>query len=114
MSVAVPKTAYVRDQRLRDMCRAMHCQWCLANGPGVTWAHSNQHQHGKGRSIKASDIYVAALCDTCHRRVDQGSESSDIRRTIWQTAHERTVILALQISAWPRDVPLPGWAESWR
>ena len=109
----VPKFAYVRDTRIRDACRALPCQHCGAVGPdaGVTWAHSNQGIHGHARGIKASDVYVAALCWVCHRELDQGKQWDRATRVaIWTAAHLRTVALAVLLGLWPRDVPVPAVA----
>lgn len=110
LAVPVPKTAYVRDARLREMCRAMPCQHCGASGEGagVTWAHSNWAIHGKAKSIKASDVYVAALCWPCHRELDQGHRWSEpMKLAIWTAAHLRTVALGVLLGAWPKDIPTP-------
>ncbi|MFY8041619.1 MAG: hypothetical protein ACOVOD_01715 [Rhodoferax sp.] len=110
MTVPVPKTAYVRDERLRDMCRAMPCQHCGALGPGagVTWAHSNWAEHGKGKGIKASDVYVAALCSVCHAELDQGRAwSAEEKKRNWLCAHHRTVAKAVIDGTWPEGVELP-------
>lgn len=106
----VPKFVYVRDERLRDMCRALACQHCGRSGDdaGVTWAHSNQSIHGKGGSVKASDQFVAAMCWDCHRELDQGGAwSQEEKVRIWNEAHRRTVAQALALGLWPADVPVP-------
>ena len=106
----VPKFEYVRDTRLRDVCRALPCQHCGASGPdaGVTWAHSNQGIHGHARSIKASDVFVAALCWICHRELDQGKRWDQATKVaIWTAAHLRTVAQAVLLGLWPRDIPIP-------
>jgi hypothetical protein len=109
---ARPKFQYVRDTRLRDMCRAMECQCCGLQGP-ITWAHSNWAEHGHGRGIKASDVYVAALCWMCHRDLDQGSrKTADERRALWDKAHGRTVRTAMERGLWPEGVPVPNVALS--
>lgn len=106
---ARPKFAYIRDTRLRDMCRALPCQWCNADGPGVTWAHSNWAEHGHGRSIKASDVFVAALCWRCHASLDQGHLlSQGAKRALWDAAHARTIRTALERGLWPEGVPIPN------
>ena len=117
MVVPVPKFAYVRDERLRDMCRAMCCQHCGKSGPdaGVTWAHSNQGEHGKGKGIKASDVYVAALCDSCHFQIDQGKDwPQDVKVRVWEAAHRRTKLHALANGLWPKDIPCPGYESTTR
>lgn len=112
MVTPAPKFAYVRDDRLRDMCRAMACQHCYGatcGNVGVTWAHSNQARHGKGKSIKASDQYVAAMGTACHAELDQGKSHTQAEKVaIWERAHARTVALALQLGTWPAGVPVPG------
>lgn len=110
MAVPVPKFLYVRDERLRDMCRAMACQHCGRAGPdaGVTWAHSNWAAHGKGKGLKASDVFVAALCSICHRELDQGHAWSEaFKLTMWTAAHVKTVIEGVHRGLWPRDIPIP-------
>ncbi|MES2958495.1 MAG: hypothetical protein V4792_09915 [Pseudomonadota bacterium] len=113
--VPVPKFAYVRDERLREICRLMNCQHCGRGGPdaGVTWAHSNQSAHGKGKSEKASDIYVAALCWRCHVELDQGKAwGQELKVKLWTLAHEKTVRQAMRDRTWPADIPLPAWATA--
>ena len=108
---AAPKFAYVRDERLRAMCRAMACQSCGRADPdaGVTWAHSNWAEHGKGKGIKASDIYVAALCWVCHGLLDQGGTMSQAgKRLMWDRAHLGTVAEGQRLGLWPADIAVPG------
>lgn len=63
----------------------------MADGT-VCAAHSNEARHGKGRSIKASDVYVASLCHKCHSDLDQGNQMSRAERAgMWDTAHRNTV-----------------------
>lgn len=111
--VVAPKFPYIRDERLRDMCRAMACQHCGAAGDlaGVTWAHSNQGRHGKAQRKKASDQFVAALCFICHRLVDQSTLDAEVRLRIWTSAHHKTVALALVLGTWPAGVPVPPLEE---
>lgn len=55
-------------------------------------AHSNQLQHGKGKGIKASDEYTAALCLKCHYEIDMGNKlTKEERREEWNRAWIRTV-----------------------
>lgn len=42
--------------------------------------------------IKAHDYRIAAICDTCHREIDQGSGmSKEERRNAWDEAHRATI-----------------------
>ena len=55
-------------------------------------AHSNQMRDGKGRSIKAHDYRIAALCFKCHYEIDQGKDlSRQERLNIWEDAHRATI-----------------------
>ena len=67
-----PKTKYLRDKKRLEACRTLPCQHCGAEDGTVVAAHSNQSIHGKAKSLKASDEFVAALCQKCHYEVDQG------------------------------------------
>jgi hypothetical protein len=69
---------------------ALDCQLCGKGGPSQA-AHSNQAIHGKGRSIKASDEYTAALCQSCHAEIDSGSHlTGEQRAQLWDLAYQRT------------------------
>jgi ferredoxin len=88
-----PKTKYLRDKKRIEACRSLPCQHCGAEDGTVVAAHSNEGIHGKGRGIKASDEFVAALCFTCHANLDQGRMSKQERAKMWQKAHEQTILL---------------------
>jgi hypothetical protein len=58
----------------------------------VVAAHSNQLRDGKGKSIKAHDYRIAALCFKCHYNLDQGNTlTKEERREMWEEAHRKTV-----------------------
>jgi len=85
-----PKHSYVRDKALLKRVALLNCQHC-GSGTMVQAAHTNWGG-GKGRGIKANDNLVAALCQTCHWEVDQGTKlSKQERQTMWQAAHEKTI-----------------------
>ena len=85
-----PKHQYVRDKALLKRVALLNCQHC-GSGTMVQAAHTNWGG-GKGRGIKADDNLVAALCQTCHWEVDQGTKlSKQERQTMWQAAHEKTI-----------------------
>jgi hypothetical protein len=88
-----PKTKYVRDKRRLEACRNLPCQHCGAEDGTVVAAHSNESVHGKGRGIKASDEFIAALCFTCHANLDQGRMSKHDRAEMWHNAHIKTISL---------------------
>ena len=99
------KFPYIRSKKLLKLVACLDCQIC-GSGLMVQAAHSNMAQHGKGRGIKASDEYTAALCMSCHYEIDQGKTlSKQERQDLWQKAHQKTVA-ALQ-DQWPAGVPIP-------
>lgn len=101
------KTQYVRSRQLLQAIAALPCQHCGRHGMTQA-AHSNESAHGKGRGIKASDIYAAALCCYCHAELDQGKRwSREERVTVWSDAWRKTVRLLLADGMWPKDVPVP-------
>ena len=100
-----PKFEYVRSKAILEACRAIPCQHCGTQDGTVVAAHSNQSRHGKGRGIKASDIYVAALCSVCHHQIDQGFLFSRVEKAVmWDEAHEKTVRLLHDLLLWPAGV----------
>jgi transcription elongation factor Elf1 len=98
------KTQYVRSKRLLEVVASLNCQHC---GHYLSQAtHSNWHGE-KGRGIKASDNYVAALCQSCHTEVDSGNKlSKDERKTLWVNAHLKTLHYLLLTDQWPHGVPV--------
>lgn len=106
--VPVPKTAYVRSDKLMAAYRKLECQHCGRDDGSVCGAHSNWSEHGKGRSIKASDVYCASLCARCHYQLDQGSTlSADERKEMWLKAHQRTIKALVENGYWPDNIEIP-------
>lgn len=65
------KFQYWRSKKHLQNVASLPCQNCGIEGQTQA-AHSNMAVHGKGRSIKASDIFTAALCFECHQALDAG------------------------------------------
>ena len=87
---AIPKFSYLRNKGHLKNVASLPCQACGMEGQTQA-AHSNWAEHGKGRGIKASDEFTAALCQTCHTELDQGSHlSKEQRRQMWDRAYEKT------------------------
>lgn len=105
---AFPKATYVRSKALLVACREIPCQSCGVADGTVVAAHSNQARHGKGRSIKASDVFVASLCHKCHTELDQGSAMTrGEREGLWDNAHRNTVRTLVKRGLWPMSVEIP-------
>jgi hypothetical protein len=81
-----------RNRKLLDAARELPCQHCGIEDGTVVAAHSNQMRDGKGRSLKAHDYRIAALCYRCHSMVDQGYQMSrEEKRDMWEEAHRKTI-----------------------
>ncbi len=81
-----------RDARLLRAVREAPCMMCGTQDGTVVAAHSNQLRDGKGRSIKAHDYRIAALCYRCHAEIDQGAKlTKEERLEAWEDAHRKTI-----------------------
>ena len=81
-----------RNKKLLEIVRISPCQNCGKQDGTVCAAHSNQLRDGKGRSLKAHDFRVAALCFRCHSNLDQGLSLSKAERVeLWEEAHRKTI-----------------------
>lgn len=106
--ISFPKRVYVRSKTLMKACREIPCQHCGVDDGSIVAAHSNSAEHGKGRSLKSSDIYVASLCHACHSALDQGSKLSKAERiAMWWSAHRKTVQELVRRGLWPLSIPIP-------
>lgn len=98
------KFPYYRSQKHLRNVAALDCQSCGRGGPSQA-AHSNRAEHGKGRSIKASDIYTAALCPRCHDTVDNSyTLTREQREAIWHAAWRNTRSILVGNGQWPEGV----------
>jgi len=98
------KTQYVRSKRLLEVVASLNCQNC---GHYLSQAAHSNWGGGKGRGIKASDNYVAALCQACHTEVDTGNRlSKEERQALWLNAHLKTLHYLLLTDQWPHGVPV--------
>jgi hypothetical protein len=105
--VSFQKFNYVRSRPLLMAVASLPCQTCGRDGYTQA-AHSNQSVHGKGRSIKASDVFTAAMCDQCHAALDQGSHlTREQRVTMWDAAWRKTVKALVSNGDWPINIPIP-------
>lgn len=76
-----------RSEKLRRAVADLPCAHCGREG-ATQAAHRNE---GKGMGLKVSDALLAALCDECHRLLDQGRDlSRDERRDMWNRACIKT------------------------
>jgi len=117
-----PKFTYYRSTEIQMAVRELPCTAPLLSSPtslmfycgsrGTAWAHSNWEVHGKGKNIKASDEFVAAMCSACHHELDQGHRlSEEQRKRFWWIAHCRTVEWLVERRLWPASVPIPNTTD---
>ncbi|MGD3146612.1 hypothetical protein [Acinetobacter baumannii] len=59
----------MRSKKRLSEIRALPCVRC-GQSPSQA-AHSNSSKHGKGRGIKANDLYTVPLCYVCHAAFDK-------------------------------------------
>ena len=71
ISMMFLKRNHIRSKKLTDAAKGEACTGCGMNDNTIVAAHSNSQHDGKGKGIKAEDIYIAFLCHTCHVAYDQ-------------------------------------------
>ena len=105
---AAPKQVYVRSPALLAAIRTLPCMHSGVEGRTQA-AHSNWADWGgKGKSLKASDEFCAALSVEAHAELDQGKKWTEAeRRTIWRAAWVKTVCELVKRGLWPGDVAIP-------
>jgi hypothetical protein len=86
------KFQYFRSKKHLKNVASLPCQHCGLEGQTQA-AHSNMAVHGKGRGIKASDVFAAALCFACHHDLDAGhSLTKEQKQTMFFDALKKTWI----------------------
>ena len=95
------KFQYWRSKKHLKNVASLPCQHCGLDGQTQA-AHSNMAVHGKGRGIKASDVFAAALCFACHHELDAGHSLTkeqkqklffDALKSTWIELQKRDLIL---------------------
>ncbi len=89
-----------RNDLLLAAVRKLPCAACGQVGRTQA-AHSNQLRFGKGKSIKASDAAIMALCASnfgqvgCHAELDQGSKLTKLERHAFEYENIAMTLIAL-------------------
>lgn len=84
-----------RNKKLTQSANGESCVRCGIQDGTIVWAHSNQIRHGKGKGIKAHDIFGALLCHKCHHDFDQGkSLTKEEKRLLFMEWWEESLIRA--------------------
>jgi hypothetical protein len=103
----IPKFKYFRSKQHLKNVASLPCQHCGLEG-STQAAHSNWAKYGnKGKGVKASDEYTAALCIRCHFILDQGSKlTKEERIDMWEKAHRKTIERLIELDLWPDEVKI--------
>jgi hypothetical protein len=105
-NMMIPKFDYFRNKKHLQNVASLPCQNCYVEGQTQA-AHSNWAEHGKGRGIRASDEFTAALCIGCHREIDsEPTLNKEQRRYIWDMAHRRTINRLIEQGLWPSELQI--------
>lgn len=108
MALKFGKFNYFRSKRHLMNVASLPCQMCGAEGMTQA-AHANWARYGKGRGIKASDEYTAALCQDCHYILDQHPALSKLeRQNMWEFAWRKTVRELVAQDLWPSEIEVPN------
>jgi len=63
-----------RNKKITKSARGETCTLrlpgCDGGGETTVWAHSNYSEDGKGKGVKADDIFGCYACDNCHGILD--------------------------------------------
>ena len=92
-----PITTRQREPRIEipKILKACHGAPCMLDtemckgGPGMP-CHSNFSEDGKGRGVKAHDLFVAIGCADCHRWLDEGDSPRGEKRDVFHIGMKRT------------------------
>jgi hypothetical protein len=92
------KPTVAEGSKFIDACRSEECYLrvpgvCCSIGwasPCVVDCHSNQLRHGKGKGIKADNIYTVPGCGPCHAWIDQNTVGTpkQVKFDVWDRAYE--------------------------
>lgn len=90
----IPKFQYVRSKRARDSARDESCTMnspeCNYDKATTVLCHSNESEHGKGKGIKASDIYTFYGCSGCNSWYDNSPAPKSVKLALFWPAWEKT------------------------
>lgn len=84
-----------RNQAILDAANGEECTMgspmCNGDSRTVSACHSDEQVHGKGRGIKAHDIFIFFGCSDCHRWYGSSEIPRSEKREAFHYAHARTI-----------------------
>lgn len=85
------------------LCKGQPCYLRIpgaCTGAAHDPCHSNQAAHGKGKGIKAHDVYTVPGCRSCHEVLDQGARFTRAEKfALWDDAYARWQPVRDQLAA---------------
>jgi len=89
-----------RNQKILDAAEGERCTmgspYCNDDPRSVCACHSDEQVHGKGRGIKAHDIFVFFGCTGCHHWYGSSEVPREQKREYFHYAHARTLIRLIE------------------
>lgn len=86
----------IRSRKITQSARGERCTMfapgCTGGGLDTVLCHSNMQVHGKGKSIKAHDIFSFYGCSHCHWWYDNGPAPKEEKQSYLLPAMARTQI----------------------
>ncbi|MGA9855318.1 MAG: nuclease domain-containing protein [Gammaproteobacteria bacterium] len=91
----------IRSKAITQSAKGESCAvlspYCNHDRSTVVWAHSNLHIHGKGRGIKAHDLFGCYSCSTCHDWIDRrGSGEGEYRDAYFHRAMAESIMRLIE------------------
>lgn len=80
-----------RNKCLTDSAKHEACVSC--GNPNACWCHSNKYRHGKGRGIKAHDIFGFYGCLKCHDWFDGRSKEQPPTTFYWENIDDWLMVM---------------------
>lgn len=74
----------------------MHSPACNHDPRTTVWCHSNQQRHGKGKGIKAHDIFGFYGCSGCHDWYDRSDAPREEKDAYFQLAFEKSLLMLVR------------------
>ena len=85
----------ILDSARGQVC-TMHSPDCNHNPETTVWCHSNKQRHGKGKGIKAHDIFGFYGCSGCHDWYDKSGATREEKDAYFQFAFEKSLLRLVQ------------------
>jgi len=81
-----------RSPALRRSAQGEACVACGRNDGSIVWAHSNEGEHGKGKSLKCHDLLGNYLCFYCHYDYDFGTATREEKQAFFREHYPKTMV----------------------